>query len=386
MKLNLFITLAFWLSSLGSSKYLTCKFYHDEYENFTYNPYMIEFWPDYAPLEPWVVHNDECKYDVKIYLIPFLNDRMVDYGAFRKGFLPALDTRAFSGKDLQPLFDKLIVKSTNAPLACSYDTVWYDPPSRFYTYHGFKMTIFDSHHGYIWSSYAPVPYLRQIDAVFVDPKTFNTVFIANDWYYAFDRYGGFQIQGRWAYLWSDFQYNPYVDSVLITRNKTLCRFYNDEIHCTEFDERTENPRYTHSPKPFGKLFGAANANDTTTLKMPKFPLKGSFWMPDRNQTILLDSNDYFWAYDSDYRWVYTKPFCEFDEFGKFPCCRLQLKENDTMDREDTTTNYFAERGNTTKHPFATNDTTTTPFEEDRSNSADEFSQFWMTVWRSLLLF
>lgn len=320
---------------------------------------MIEFWPDYTPLEPWVVHNDECQYDVKINLIPFLNDRMVDYGAFRKGFLPALSMLAFSGKDLQPLFDQLIVKSTNSPLACSYDTVWYDPPSRFYAYHGFKMTIFDSYHGYMWSSYASVPFLRQIDAVFVDPKTLNTVFIANDWYYAFDRYGGFQIQGRWAYLWSDFQYNSYIDSVLITRNKTLCRFYNDKVHCTGFDERNEHPRYTHSPQPFGKLFGG-------TQKMPRFPLKGSFWMPDRNQTILLDSNDYLWAYDSNYRWVYIKSFCEFEEFGKFPCCRFQLKKNDTTERDDTT-----ERGDTT------------PFTEDLPSSAEEFSQFWLTVWRSL---
>lgn len=363
MKLNLFITTAFWLSSLGSSQYLTCKFYHDEHENFTYNPYMIEFWPDYAPLEPWVVHDDGCRYDVEIKLIPFQNDRMVDYGAFRKGLLPAINTRAFLGKDLQSLFDQLVAKSTESPLACSYDTVWYDPPTRFHAYHGFKMTTFDRHHDYIRSSYAPVPFLRQVDAVFVDPWTYNTVFIANDWYYAFDRYGGFQIQGRWAYLWTDFQYSAYIDSVLVTENKTLCRFYDDQVHCTGFNERSDQSLYIHPPGPFGKMFGAAIDDGTTKTnrKMPTFPLKGSFWMSDRNQTILLDSSDYFWVYDSNYRWVDTKPFCDFEEFSIFPCCRPQLKEEDD-------------------HVIST------PFEEDIPSSAEEFSQFWLTVWRTLLSF
>lgn len=357
MKFNSFMIVAFCLSGLGSGQYLTCKFYHDEKENFTYNPYIIEFWPDYAPLEPWVVHSDECRYDVEIKLIPFQSDRMIDYGAFRKGFLPAINTRAFLGKDLQYLFDRLVAKSSDSPLACSYDTVWYNPPTRFHAYHGFKIVTFDRHHNYIRSSYAPVPFLRQVDAVFVDPWTYNTVFLANDWYYAFDRYGGFQKQGRWAYLWTDFRYNLYIDSVLVTKNKTLCRFYDDQVHCTGFNERSEKPLYIHPPRPFSNMFGAAT---DAMQKLPTFPLKGSFWMSDRNQTIVLDSNDYFWIYDSNYRFVDAKPFCDFEEFSKFPCCRPRSREEE---------NPFEGSGED-------------PFE---ASSAGEFSQFWSTLWRTLLL-
>lgn len=401
MKLNLFITLAFW-SSVGSSKYLTCKFYHDEQENFTSynNPYMIEFWPDYAPLEPWVVQDEDCRYDVLIKLIPFRDDRMIDYNAFRKGLLPAINTRYFLGRDLQHLFDQIIAKSTtttgSSSLACSYDTVWYDPPTRFHAYHGFKMTTFDRHHDYIRSSYAPVPFLRQVDAVFVDPWTDNTVFIANDWYYAFDRYGGFQIQGRWAYLWTDFRYNSYIDSVLVTKNKTLCRFYNDQVHCTGFDERSDKPLYINPPRSYGAMFGAAAttaAAATGTRKYPMFPLKGSFWMSERNQTIILDSNDYFWMYDMNYRWVDAKPFCDFEEFGKFPCCRRQQQQ-----QEQTTTVSFDSTAadddkqislvtNSTDDDeqisYVSNSTDDNPFVSN--SAAEEFSQFWLTVWRTLLL-
>lgn len=416
MKLNLFITLAFWLSSssVGFSKYLTCKFYHDEQENFTsYNPYMIEFWPDYTPLEPWVVQDEDCRYDVLIKLIPFRDDRMIDYSAFRKGLLPAINTRTFSGRDLQPLFDRLLAKSTtttgssSSSLACSYDTVWYDPPTRFHAYHGFKMTTFDRHHDYIRSSYAPVPFLRQVDAVFVDPWTDNTVFIANDWYYAFDRYGGFQIQGRWAYLWTDFRYNSYIDSVLVTKNKTLCRFYNDQVHCTGFDERSDKPLYINPPRSYGAMFGAATAEETgSTRKYPMFPLKGSFWISDRNQTIILDSNDYFWMYDMDYRWVDAKPFCDFEEFGKFPCCRRHHQQQSTTaipfdsTAEDEQISHVSNSTTDEQISHVSNSTTdeeqishvynpTSSEDEDdpfvSNSAAEDFSQFWLTVWRTLLL-
>lgn len=377
MTLKLFLAIAFWLSDSSSGEYLTCKLDYHSRVNFTRDPYIIEFWPDYIPLDPWVVDNDNCRYDVKIEFIPFQQDRMIDYDAKSIGVLPTINMRFFSGKNLQSVFDKLVAKSTDdSPLACSYDTVWYDPPSRFYAFHGFKVTVFDQYHDYMWSSYAQVPFLRQIDAVFVDPTTSRTVFIANEWYYAFDRYGGFDKQGSWNYLWSDFQYHSYIDSVLITRNKTLCRFYNDQIHCTPFNERLKRPNL---PRPFGEVFGAAV---TEQQQLPAFPLKGSFWMSDRNQTILLDSNDTFWVYDSNYQWMHTKPFCEFEEFGKFPCCKQPSIEEDASDRD--TVPETSDRGDG-KTPETGNETIN-PTQEYSSNSAEEFSQFWSTVWQSILQF
>ena len=321
MYTKLFIVIVFL--SVSDSKYLTYKLDYLSGENFTDNRYTIELWPDYEPISQWMVDNDDCRYDVKIKFIPFLKERMIDYNAQKQGKIPSLNLKYFSNKDLSSVFDK-ILKTSNS---CSYDFVWYESPSRFYSYHGFKMSVLDSFHNYSWTSYAPVPFLRNIDAVYRDPGTHRNIFISNNWYYAFDPYLGFVKQGRLSYLWSKFRSNPYVDSVLVTRNRTLCRFYDDKVHCTRYDVYAE--RLIEDASDVPRLF-----KDVFVGGTPVFPLKGSFWVPEKNETAILDSNDTFWIYDVEEKISYTIPFCEYMSFGKFSCCRHKDTESVVYNYDD----------------------------------------------------
>ena len=361
MNIKLFVAILLF-SSVADSKYLTYKL-DEDVKNLTDDRYTIELWPDYIPNPRWAIETDNCRYDVKIKFIPFSNDRMIDYNARIQGVLPSLDLSYFWGKNLLPTFERMARKSPT----CNYDAVWYEHPARFYGYHGFKASVYDSLHNYSWMGYGPVPFLRNVDAVFRDPRTQRTVIISNHWYYAFGFHGQFSKQGRLAYLWSNFQSSKYVDSVLVTHNKTLCRFYDDRIHCARFDNVTK--RLVDAPSDWPRPFSEVFAGDRT----PAFPLKGSFWVPTRNQTAILDSNDTFWIYDRNDTFSHTTPFCEYMSFGKFPCCRAVAAKTTTTPPVLTTVSNSTDNFNSANNVTEETATNATVFTEEgkTTTAADE---------------
>lgn len=278
-----------------------------------HNP--IEFWPDYRPLDDWVVTHDDPRCQIEIGATPFDFKRLLDYAGFDFKIIPTLNSADFDTKDLT----WTMVFNNPQP----YDTVRFDPPYRYYAFRGHRRVVYDALHDYKAVGYTLVPFVRNVDAVFRHPKNGLDIYISNDWYYAFDRYNRFIRQGYLSYLWPRSTYNLFLDAVLVTSDGTICQFYNSKIQCGSRPPVELRRVYENASSIALPIRAAFFVPNVTSMFQP-FPSA----LPEQDRIVLLDSLNTFWVYDAvSNRLIDQSPFCDFMEFGKMYGCPVpQIEE------------------------------------------------------------